>query len=154
MFDVINEINWLAVALATLAYFILGAIWFTPLFGKAYDKGTGIKRSPKQKWPAMYYIGPFLSSLAVTVAAAILLYALHVQNISEAVILGLIIGMGLASISISNAYATASGVRCGCRRLSLGECCTCGGNFVFDERVNPYSALAEWREGGREGGRV
>ena len=105
MFDAVNEINWLAVALATLAYFVLGAIWFTPLFGKAYDKGTGIERSPKQKWPAMYYIGPFLSSLAVTVMAAILLYILNVQTISEAVILGLIIGMGLASISISNAIA-------------------------------------------------
>lgn len=105
MFDVVNEINWLAVALATLAYFILGAIWFTPLFGKAYDKGTGVKRSPKQKWPAMYYIGPFLSSLAVTVTAAILLYALNVQNMSDAVVLGLVIGIGLASISISNAIA-------------------------------------------------
>jgi hypothetical protein len=104
MFDVLYEINWLAVFLATLAYFVLGAVWFTPLFGKAYDKGIGIQRSPKQKWPAIYYIGPFLSSLAVTVASAILVYSFDLQRMTDAVTLGSIIGVGyLASISLSNA---------------------------------------------------
>lgn len=103
MFDVLNEVNWLIILLATVVYFILGAVWFTPLFGKAYDIGTGVKRSAKQKWPAIYYYGPFLSSLVVTVAIGITLYATNIQNLTDAVILGVLFGAGLAAISLSNA---------------------------------------------------
>ncbi|HKX73163.1 MAG TPA: DUF1761 domain-containing protein [Candidatus Saccharimonadales bacterium] len=106
MFDVLQEVNLVAVGVATVAYFVLGALWFTPLFGKAYDAGTGVKRSANQKWPAMYYIGPFLSSLAVTAATAVLLYALSVQSMVDALVLGFVVGIGyLASTSLSNAIA-------------------------------------------------
>ena len=102
MFNTLNEINWLIILLATVAYFILGAIWFTPLFGKAYDIGTGVKRSSKQKWPAIYYYAPFLSSLAVTIAIAIVMNALNIENLTNAVITGLLFGLSLAAISFSN----------------------------------------------------
>lgn len=103
MFDILNEVNWLIILLATVVYFILGAVWFTPLFGKAYDIGTGVKRSAKQKWPAIYYYAPFLSSLVVSVAIGIMLYAMNAQNLSDALILGLLFGAGMAAISLSNA---------------------------------------------------
>lgn len=104
MFDVASELNWLAIILATLAYFILGAIWFTPLFGKAYDKALDSKRAKNQKWPALYYIGPFLSALVTTIATAILLYSLNIVQIADALWLGLIVGIGYAmSISFNNA---------------------------------------------------
>ena len=103
MFDILNEVNWLIILLATVVYFILGAVWFTPLFGKAYDIGTGVKRSAKQKWPAIYYYAPFLSSLVVSVAIGIMLYAMNAQNLSDALIQGLLFGAGMAAISLSNA---------------------------------------------------
>jgi hypothetical protein len=104
MFDVAGEFNWLAIILATLAYFMLGALWFTPLFGKAYDKALDSKRAKNQKWPAVYYIGPFLSAFAATIATAVLLYALNVGQTSDALWLGLIVGVGYAmSISFNNA---------------------------------------------------
>lgn len=103
MFDV-SELNWLAIILATLAYFILGAVWFTPLFGKAYDRALDSKRAKGQKWPAIYYAGPFISALVTTTATAVLLYAVHVEQMSDALLLGLIVGVGYAmSISFNNA---------------------------------------------------
>lgn len=104
MFDSINELNWLAIALATFAYFVLGAVWFTPLFGRAYDEALGTKRQKNQQWPAIYYIGPFVSALVTTVATALLVSALDLAQLSEAVMLGLIVGVGYAlSISMNNA---------------------------------------------------
>lgn len=103
MFSVLNEVNWLIILLATVVYFILGAVWFTPLFGKAYDIGTGVKRSAKQKWPAIYYYAPFLSSLVVTIAIGVVMYVLNVQNLADAIITGLLFGLSLAAISFSNA---------------------------------------------------
>lgn len=102
MFNTLSEINWPIILLATVIYFILGAIWFTPLFGKAYDIGTGVKRSSKQKWPAIYYYAPFLSSLAVTIAIGIVMNALNIENLANAVITGLLFGFSLAAISFSN----------------------------------------------------
>ena len=35
-FDALGDLNWLAVIVAAIAYFALGAIWFAPpVFGKA-----------------------------------------------------------------------------------------------------------------------
>lgn len=36
------EINWLAVLAASLVGFIIGAIWYGPLFGKAWMKIVGL----------------------------------------------------------------------------------------------------------------
>jgi hypothetical protein len=103
MFDVIGDLNWLAIILGTLAYFFLGAIWFTPLFGKAYDEALDSKRTKGQKWPPIYYTGPFVSSLIVTTATSVLMYALNVAQMSDALLLGLIVGVGYAmSISFNN----------------------------------------------------
>ena len=35
--DVLQHINWLAVLVAGLAYFFLGALWYTALFGKKWQ---------------------------------------------------------------------------------------------------------------------
>lgn len=104
MFDAANELNWLAILVATVAYFVLGAIWFTPLFGKTYDKAIGVYRSRNQKWPPIYYIGPFVSSLVVSIATAVLINAMNISTLSDALTLGLIVGLGYtASISFNNA---------------------------------------------------
>lgn len=104
MFDVMNELNWLAIGLATVVYFMLGAIWFTPLFGKAYDRALDSKRAKGQKWPPIYYIGPFVSAFITTVATSVLIHALNVATLLDALLLGLIVGVGYAmSVSFNNA---------------------------------------------------
>lgn len=99
-----NELDWLAIVFAALVYFILGAVWFTPLLGNMYDKALGVERQKSQKWPTIYSIGPFISSVIVTVATSVLVYALDIHALSNAVLLGLIVGGGYAMcISFNNA---------------------------------------------------
>ena len=38
------DLSWLAIGIATLAYYLLGALWFTPLFGAAWDTAIGHTR--------------------------------------------------------------------------------------------------------------
>ena len=104
MVTVFGQLRWSAILLATVAYYVLGAIWFTPVFGRFYDKALGFERAKGHKWPPIYYIGPFISSLFVTVAISVLIYALDVDALSDVVLLGLIVGVGCAaSISFNNA---------------------------------------------------
>jgi hypothetical protein len=37
-----GPMNWLAVGLGTVAFFAVGAVWYTALFGKAWQKAVGL----------------------------------------------------------------------------------------------------------------
>jgi hypothetical protein len=50
-FDVLGDLNWLAVIVATVAYFALGAIWYAPaVFGNLWMR-RGVSRSPSRPRP-------------------------------------------------------------------------------------------------------
>lgn len=101
----LNDItlNWLAVLLATLAYYLLGALWFTPLFGKAWDTAVGVPRARGDRFPPLYYIAPLIGSLVVSLATAVLVSALDLRRLSDALVLGLVLGLGHAAVSLTNA---------------------------------------------------
>jgi hypothetical protein len=108
MFAIAGEMNWWAVLLATMAYFTWGALWFTPLFGRYYDLALGFERRKDQKWPAIYYLSPFINSLVVSIATSMLVYLLNIQSLTDAVALGLIVGVGYAgAVSFNNAVNPA-----------------------------------------------
>jgi hypothetical protein len=44
----LTSISWVAVLLAAVAGFGLGAIWFVPLFGRAWDREAGLTDAIKQ----------------------------------------------------------------------------------------------------------
>jgi hypothetical protein len=37
-----GPLNWLAIVLATIAFFAVGAVWYTALFGKAWQREVGL----------------------------------------------------------------------------------------------------------------
>ena len=37
-----GSVNWLAVVLGAAAFFAVGALWYTVLFGKAWQRSTGL----------------------------------------------------------------------------------------------------------------
>lgn len=104
MLDAFASLNWFAVALATLAYFVLGALWFTPLFGRAWDRSLGIDRRRGERYPPIYYVVPFASSVLVSVATAVLVAATGVDGWADAALLGLVVGIGYsAAVTFTNA---------------------------------------------------
>lgn len=62
------DINWAAVALATLASFVVGFIWYSPpVFGEMWRKLIGMKKETMQKGPAptawiLTLLGAFLQA--------------------------------------------------------------------------------------------
>jgi hypothetical protein len=104
MFNVLLEMNWIAVVLATLALAMLGGVWFTVLFGKAYALALGKEGTPKEKPAPIFIIGPFVCGLVTTVSIAILVYALGIESIVDAMIFGGVVGIGLlASTTVNTA---------------------------------------------------
>jgi hypothetical protein len=97
-FDVLSDLNWLAVIVAALAYFVLGGIWYAPpVFGKAWMAAAGMPETPEGERPGpAIYLGPFVGSLLGSIAMAMLAKATGSDTLSEGLVLGLVTGIGFA----------------------------------------------------------
>jgi len=99
----LGSINWLAVIVATVIYFLLGAVWFaqqTPL-GKAWIAAAGYQ-SPTTGATStnLFYVIPAATSLVSVVATALIAAATGTDSLNEGIVLGLVVGIGYAAMII------------------------------------------------------
>lgn len=95
--DVLSEINWLAVIVGGVIYFGLGALWYSPmLFARPWQRAIGWdpERTPPQM-SATTYVVPFIAYLVMAAAVGIIAAAVGSDNLTDGVILGLVLGIGL-----------------------------------------------------------
>jgi hypothetical protein len=102
MFNVLGQISLLGVAAATIATAVLGALWFTALFGKYYTVALGREGQPPFKMTPVFMAGPFLCGLVTCLASAILMSALGVHTFGDAIAFGLIAGFGFLTTTTVN----------------------------------------------------
>ena len=84
-------INLLAVLIAAVAAFVLGAIWYSPaLFGKSWRKHAGMTpkhlKAMKKHAPAAYIFG-FILTLVMAYVLAILFDFAGIVNMRQALVL-------------------------------------------------------------------
>jgi hypothetical protein len=95
-FEVLGDLNWLAVIVATVAYFALGGLWFaSAVFGRAWIRASGIEM-PEGGPGVAFYVGPLTTCLVATIATAMLAEATASDTLGEGLVLGLVLGVGLA----------------------------------------------------------
>jgi amino acid transporter len=94
MFNVLGEINWLAVALATVASAALGGVYFAVLVPKYYLIALGRQDVPEPERTVGSMLTPVLCVLVTTTTTAVLMRALDVTTVANALTLGLIVGVG------------------------------------------------------------
>ena len=97
---ILQHLNWLAVAASALAYFILGALWFGPLFGKMWMKGHGITpptEEEKKKMNMGAILGmAFIKTVVMVILTAYVVMIINYRgDITTALKIGAILG-GLA----------------------------------------------------------
>jgi hypothetical protein len=120
MISQLSNLNWIGVAAAFIAYFMLGALWFTLFFKKQYAKSLGKENEPPQKPTLIFILGPAVCTLVITLASAVLIDALNISSMSGAVEFALIVGIGFLVANTTNIainpnmprpihYATISG---------------------------------------------
>jgi hypothetical protein len=96
------------VIVATFAYFALGALWFAPPspIGRAWITASGYT-SPTSGFSASnaFYVFPAVTSLVTVIAVALLARATGTDTVAEAVVLGLVLGIGVAGAIVINTAA-------------------------------------------------
>ena len=94
MFDVLGDVNWIGVLVAFPALSLLGGVWFAVLFGRQYNTSLGRDASAKPVGSPLFYAGPPLMSLVITATSAVLMAALRIESFSDALVFGLVVGIG------------------------------------------------------------
>jgi hypothetical protein len=95
MISQLANLNWISVLVAFVAYFVLGALWFTLFFKKQYAISLGKENQLPEKPALIFIIGPAICSLVITVAVAIFIYALNIVTTSAAIEFAIVVGIGL-----------------------------------------------------------
>lgn len=67
-------INWIAVVVAAVSTFVLGGLWYGPLFGRAWMSASGMteEKAAQGNMPRVFGVSFVLQLLAATVLAAFL----------------------------------------------------------------------------------
>jgi len=104
----LSDINWLAVLVAAIAYFLLGAVWYSFLFQKQWIKlqNINVNDPEMKKGMATTMFTSFLLMLLTTIGLAILVEKIGLSTAINGVKLGLLTGIffSLTAISVSYLY--------------------------------------------------
>lgn len=99
-------VSWIAVIASTVAAFVLGALWYGPLFGKPWMREMGVDRSfkPRVARPVLFSLAIILNFVAALVFGAFVGPAPHV---SLALGAGAAVGLAWVAPSMVIAYLFA-----------------------------------------------
>jgi hypothetical protein len=101
------DINWLGVIVAAVATFVLGGVWYGPLFGKVWRAAEGRPDpDPTQAKHPVFVYG--LSFVLMLIAAAVLAVAVGPDpSIDRSFVVGLVVGVGWVATSFGVNYLFA-----------------------------------------------
>lgn len=103
----IEGLNWPAVLVAALAYFILGALWYSKLlFANQWIASSGVdmNKPGNRKGVGGIMAFTFLLELVVCIGLGILVYRLMLAGFLSGIKLGVFTGICFAAIGITISY--------------------------------------------------
>ena len=98
--------NWILILIATLTTFALGALWYGPLFAKAWAKASGIDMQQKQGHPARVFGISFVFALIAAAGYAHLIG--FSDDVLHATLQGAAVGFAFAATSFGINYQFAN----------------------------------------------
>src|SRR3990167_8499158 len=99
------DINLIAVLVAAVAMFVIGAVWYSPaLFAKQWQSLVGLKEKDLRKGMATAFIASFLCYLVISYTLAYLFGLLGVESMVEGLTIAGVVVFGIATpLTLTNA---------------------------------------------------
>jgi len=94
MFNVLAEINWLAVLVSVVAWAVIGGVYFGAVIAKPYAVALGRQDQPAGKPAPITFVGPIITGIVMVLTSAVLIRALGIDALGDAIAFGLIVGIG------------------------------------------------------------
>ena len=104
--EIFSNINWLAVIVAGLAYFMLGAIWYSFIFKNAWLKAANVNvNDPNMKGGvAQIMLTSLILMIIASLGIALILSKISPQTTMTGVKVGLLAGLCFSVTGISISY--------------------------------------------------
>src|SRR5215213_7484886 len=105
--DALSNLNWLHILVAALAYFALGALWYSFLFQKQWIRYHNIDMNDPEgkKGVGVIMLLSFVWTFIIVTGLAILIYKIaSIGSVLSAVKLGLTTGICFSALAISMTY--------------------------------------------------
>ena len=88
----LSHLNWLAIGVSALAYFILGSLWFGLIFGKKWMALSNVKPEDGKGKMGMLMSSAVLGAIIGSFGMAVLISMLGIVSVVAAVKLSLLVG--------------------------------------------------------------
>ncbi len=105
--EIFSQVNWLAVLVAALAYFFLGAIWYSKaLIGTKWASLVGINMSDpaKSKGMTKMLVASLILILLTCIGLALLVIRLDLLVVMSAIKLGIMTGVCFAATAVAISF--------------------------------------------------
>ncbi len=98
------DLNWLAVVVSAAAFYALGALWYSVLFGKAWAAEVGIDMENPPKTNMVKTMGgTFVLELVAAIVVGLLMMEMG-DGYMVGIHVGLLLGLGIASVMMGVNY--------------------------------------------------
>ena len=103
-----GDMNWLAIVCAGLAYWLLGAVWYSALFSKAWRSAVeqhGVKLGqPNQSGMGAKLIVTLICNLIAAIVLARVIHQLHGVDLLRGLKIGAGVGVGFCATALTMTY--------------------------------------------------
>jgi hypothetical protein len=103
--ETFGDLNYLAVVVAAVVYFAIGALWYSVLFSKPWVRESGVDPEAGGN-PVPLYAASFVTAFLAATALAFLARSAGAETLAEGLLLGVLVSVGfvIASLGITQAY--------------------------------------------------
>ncbi|HUG32687.1 MAG TPA: DUF1761 domain-containing protein [Acidimicrobiia bacterium] len=110
--DSFGELNWLAIVVATIAWFAFSAIWYSiPPLSQAWARAAGVDTSGEGPPLALLFIPTVIGYFVTTVVIGLLVAATGASTIGDGIALGVVLGVGFGMVGalVNQVYESKGG---------------------------------------------
>lgn len=107
--DAFGELNWLAIVVATIAWFAFSAIWYSvPPLSKAWAEAARVDTSGDGPPLALLFIPTLIGYFVTTTVIALLVAATGAEAVGDGIVLGIVLGVGFGMVGalVNQVYET------------------------------------------------
>lgn len=99
IFDLFGELNWLAVLVATIAWFAFSAVWYSvPPLSKAWAREARVDMTGEGAPLALLFVPTLIGYFVTTVVIGLLVAGLGTETVGDAIALGVALGVGFGMV--------------------------------------------------------
>lgn len=97
--DLFGELNWLAVVVATIAWFAFSAIWYSiPPLSKAWANAAGVDTTGDGPPLVLLFIPTLIGYFVTTIVIGLLVAGVGAETVSDGIVLGVVLGVGFGMV--------------------------------------------------------